>query len=74
MGEGGGGRGGCLLPNLVQMLEQKTMRKGTFSVLGSSQRCNRSSFRVGKKYKFYRKGSVFQVVTILIVQGSQNWQ
>ena len=35
------------------------MRKGTFSELGSAQRCHRLGY---EKYNFYRKGSVFQVL------------
>ena len=35
------GGGGCWLVDLVPMLEQKTMRKGTFFFkLGSAQRCH----------------------------------
>ena len=41
-GRGGGGVGRRLLVDLVSLLEQKTMRKGTFFFkLGSAQRCHR---------------------------------
>ena len=40
-GGGGGGAAGRLLVDFVPMLEQKTMRKGTFFKLGSAQHCHR---------------------------------
>ena len=49
----GGGRWGWrLLVDLVQMLEQKTMRNGTFFKLGSAQRCHRLG---SEKQHFSRK-------------------
>ena len=46
-------QGGRLLPNLVPMREQKTMRKDTFSELGNAQRCHRLKINV-ENGRFFR--------------------
>ena len=52
---------------LVPMLEQNNDVKGTFSELGSAQRCHRLGY---EKYNFSRKGSIFQVLMEKITQCS----
>ena len=50
---------GACNPTWYQCLNKTTMWKGTFSELGSAQRCHRLGY---EKYNFSRKGSVFQVL------------
>ena len=50
---------GACNPTWYRCLNKTTMWKGTFSELGSAQRCHRLGY---EKYNFSRKGSVFQVL------------
>ena len=47
---------GACYPTWYRCLNKTTMWKGTFSELGSAQRCHRLGY---EKYNFSRKGSVF---------------
>ena len=58
---------GACNPTWYRCLNKTTMWKGTFSELGSAQRCHRLGY---EKYNFSRKGSVFQVLMEKITQCS----
>ena len=58
---------GACYPTWYRCLNKTTMWKGTFSELGSAQRCHRLGY---EKYNFSRKRSVFQVLMEKITQCS----